>query len=90
MSILVGHLNKLYSHRKQLEKSRRETENVLRTLEKEANRLHDQARVAEEKAQQTIANEEVARAYLQTRQEALERASAVQERRIICAKIFDG
>jgi prefoldin subunit 5 len=77
---IVGHLNKLYSHRKQLEKSRQETENVLQTLEKEASRLQDQARVAEEKAQQTIADEEVARAYLQTRQETLERASAVQER----------
>jgi DNA repair ATPase RecN len=77
---IVGHLNKLYSHRKQLQKSRQETENVLQRLEKEASRLQDQARVAEEKAQQTIADEEVARAYLQTRQEALERASAVQER----------
>ena len=77
---IVGHLNKLYSHRKQLEQSRQETENVLGTLEKEASRLQDQAVVAEEKAQQTIANEEVARDYLQTRQEALERASAVQER----------
>jgi hypothetical protein len=77
---IVGHLNKLYSHRKQLKQSRQETENVLQTLEKEANRLQEQARVAEEKAQQTIANEGVARAYLQTRLEALERASEVQER----------
>ncbi len=77
---IVGQLNKLYSRRKQLEDSRQETENVLRTLEKEASRLDDQARFAEEKAQQTIANEEVARAYLQTKQEAVERARAVQER----------
>jgi hypothetical protein len=77
---IVSHLNKLYSHRKQLEQSRRETETVLQTLEKEAGRLQDQARTAGEKAQQTIASEEVARAYLQTRQEALERAWAAQER----------
>jgi DNA repair ATPase RecN len=77
---IVGQLNKLYSHRKQLEQSRQETENVLQTLEKETGRLEDQARVAEEKAQQTIANEGIARVYLKTRQEALERASAVQER----------
>lgn len=77
---IVSHLNKLYSHRKQLEQSRQETETVLQTLEKEAGRLQDQARTAGEKAQQTIASEEVARAYLQTRQEALERSRAVQER----------
>lgn len=77
---IVGLLNKLYSRRKQLEDSRQETENVLQTLEKEASRLDDKARVAEEKAQETIANEEVARAYLKTKQEAVERARAVQER----------
>ena len=77
---IVSHLNKLYSHRKQLEQSRQETETVLQTLEKEAVRLQDQARTAGERAQQTIASEEVARAYLKTRQEALERARVVQER----------
>lgn len=77
---IVGQLNKLYSHRKELEKSHQETETVLQALEKEASRLQDQARVAEEQAQQTIADEDVARAYLQTRQAALERTSAVQGR----------
>lgn len=77
---IVGQLNKLYSHRKQLEKSRLETENVLRALEKEVLRLQSQAKDAEEKAKHTIANEESARAYLITRQEALEHAGALEVR----------
>lgn len=77
---IVNSLNRLYTHRKQLENARRETEEVLRTLEKEASRLTEQAKNAESKAQQALDHEEAARAYLDTRQTALERANAVQGR----------
>jgi len=75
---IVNSLNQLYTHRKQLENARQETENVLQTLEKEATRLAEQAKSAQTKAQQAIDNENAARAYLDARQKALERASSVQ------------
>jgi DNA repair exonuclease SbcCD ATPase subunit len=77
---IVNSLNQLYTHRKQLEDARQETEKVLQTLESEAARLMEQANVAETKAQQAIDNENAARAYLDTRQKALERANAIQTR----------
>lgn len=77
---IVSSLNQLYGHRKQLENARQETQSVLQTLEKEADRLAEQAKTAESKAQQAIDNEDAARAYLDTRQKALERVDAVQER----------
>ena len=77
---IVNSLNQLYTHRKQLENARRETEDVLRTLEGEATRLAEQAKTAQSKAQQAIDREDAARAYLDTRQKALERANALQER----------
>lgn len=77
---IVSSLNQLYTHRKQLENARQETENVLQTLEREADRLAEQAKTAETKARQAIDNESAARAYLETRQKALERAHAVQTR----------
>ena len=77
---IVNSLNQLYTHRKQLEETRQETEKVLQTLESEAARLIEQANTAETKAQQAIDNENAARAYLDTRQKALERANAIQTR----------
>jgi chromosome segregation ATPase len=77
---IVSSLNQLYTHRKQLENARRETEDVLRTLEKEATRLAEQAKTAESKAHLAIDYEGAARAYLETRQKALERANVVQGR----------
>jgi chromosome segregation ATPase len=77
---IVGSLNQLYTHRKQLENARLETEDVLQTLEKEASRLAEQAKTAESKAQQAIDHEDAVRAYLEARQKALERANAVRER----------
>jgi DNA repair exonuclease SbcCD ATPase subunit len=77
---IVSDLNQLYSHRKQLESARQETETVLQTLENEAARLAEQVKSAESKAKQAIDNEDAARAYLNTRQKALERADIVQER----------
>lgn len=77
---IVNSLNQLYTHRKQLNDAHKEAENVLQTLEREADRLAEQAKTAETKAQQAINNESAARAYLDTRQKALERASTVQTR----------
>ena len=77
---IVSSLNQLYTHRKQLESARQDTENVLNTLEQEVERLGEQAKTAQDKAQQAIDNEAAARAYLDTRQKALERLNAVQER----------
>lgn len=77
---IVSSLNQLYTHRKQLESARQDTENVLNTLEQEVERLGGQAKTAQDKAQQAIDNEAAARAYLDTRQKALERLDAVQER----------
>ena len=77
---IVNGLNQLYSRRKQLENARRETQEVLESLEKEATRLAEQARTAETRARQAIDNEEAARAYLDTRQKALDRVASVQER----------
>ncbi|MEA3439472.1 MAG: hypothetical protein U9R58_04240 [Chloroflexota bacterium] len=77
---IVSDLNQLYSHRKRLEAARQETQGVLDTLEKDASRLNEQAKTAEEKAQKAIANEDVSRSYLQTRQEALERVATLKNR----------
>jgi prefoldin subunit 5 len=77
---IVNGLNQLYSRRKQLENARQDTEEVLASLEKEAARLAEQAKTAETEAKKAIDNEEVARAYLDTRQKALDRAASVQER----------
>lgn len=77
---IVNGLNQLYARRKQLENARRDTEEVLGSLEKEADRLSEQAKTAETEAKKSIDNEEVARAYLDTRQKALDRAASVQER----------
>ena len=77
---MVNDLNQLYSRRKQLENARQDTEEVLASLEKEAARLAEQAKTAETEAKKAIDNEEVARAYLDTRQKALDRAASVQER----------
>lgn len=77
---IVSDLNQLYSHRKRLEAARQETQSVLVTLEKDASRLKEQAKTAEEKAQKAIVNEDVSRSYLQTRQEALERVATLKNR----------
>lgn len=77
---IVNNLNQLYSHRKRLEAARQETESVLNTLKKDTSRLNEQAKTAEEKAQKAIANEDVSRSYLQTRQEALERVATLNNR----------
>jgi len=77
---MVNGLNQLYSRRKQLENAHQDTEEVLASLEKEADRLAEQAKTAETEAKKAIDNEEVARAYLDTRQKALDRAASVQER----------
>ena len=77
---IVSSLNQLYTHRKQLESARQNTENVLKTLQQEVERLGEQAKTSQDKAQQALDNETAARAYLDTRQKALERLDAVQER----------
>jgi phage shock protein A len=49
-------------------------------LEVDAARLRQQAKSAAEKAQLALADEATARAYLETKQEALERADTLDQR----------
>lgn len=78
---IVRALNRLYQHRTRLEASQRETERVLEKLEADAARLRQQAETAAEKAKAVADTDEAsARAYLEVRQEALDRVSALEER----------
>ncbi len=77
---IVNSLNQLYTHRTRLDQARQETESVLQSLETDLARLQEQAKAAEEKAQGTLPDEATARAYLETKQEALERAQTLQDR----------
>ncbi len=77
---IVSSLNRLYTHRTQLEKSRTETEQVLQTLEGEMNRLQEQAQEADKQAQLRLPDEGRAREYLQVKQQVLERVQTLEER----------
>ncbi|NOX61646.1 MAG: hypothetical protein GXP42_06840 [Chloroflexi bacterium] len=78
---IVRALNRLYQHRTRLEASQRETEQVLERLEADAARLRQQAETAAEKAKAVADTDEAsARAYLEVRQEALDRVQALEER----------
>jgi len=78
---IVRSLNRLYTHRSQLETAQQESEQVLQQLEADAARLRQQAEVAEERATQVASSDEgAARAYLSTRQEALDRVRTLEER----------
>ncbi|MCL7453081.1 MAG: hypothetical protein M8467_08525 [Anaerolineae bacterium] len=77
---IVRSLNRLYGHRSQLENAQAETEEVLERLEADLRRLQEQASEAEEKAQLALPDEERARAYLATKQEAVDRANTLEGR----------
>jgi prefoldin subunit 5 len=77
---IVNSLNQLYTHRTRLDQARQETASVLQSLEKDLARLQEQAKAAGEKAERALPDEATARAYLETKQEALERAQNLQER----------
>ena len=77
---VVSGLNRLYQHRSRLEAAQVEAEQVLEKLEADAARLRQQAETAADKAQLALSDEATARAYLETRQEALERADALNQR----------
>lgn len=77
---IVNSLNRLYRHRTRLEEAHTQTEQVLQRLEGDVTRLHEQAEAAEEKAQLVLPDEEKARAYLETKQKALDRVKALEER----------
>jgi prefoldin subunit 5 len=77
---IVNNLNQLYTHRTRLDQARQETESVLQNLEKDLARLQEQAKAAGEKAERALPDEATTRAYLETKQEALERAQTLQER----------
>lgn len=77
---IVTSLNKLYRHRSRLETAQAESEAVLDRLETDAAKLHEQAETAAEKAELALPNEEAARAYLETRQQAQERADELEQR----------
>lgn len=77
---IVSGLNRLYQHRSRLEAARAESEQVLEKLEVDAARLRQQAKSAAEKAQLALSDEATARAYLETKQEALERADTLDQR----------
>ncbi|HID54509.1 MAG TPA: hypothetical protein EYP41_21025 [Anaerolineae bacterium] len=77
---IVRSLNRLYEHRAKLEAARAESEQVLDKLEADVTRLRQQADTAAAKAEAAINNDAAARAYLATRQEALDRAATLEER----------
>ena len=77
---IVSSLNRLYRHRTRLESTRDETTQVLQRLETDVARFREQADAAEEKAQIALPDEEKARAFLETRQEALDRVDSLEER----------
>jgi len=78
---IVRSLNRLYTHRSQLEAAQQESEQVLQQLEADAARLRQQAEEATTRAAQVADSDEAtARAYLSTRQEALDRVHALEER----------
>lgn len=67
-------------HYDELEAARNESEQVLDKLEAGVIRLRQQADTAAAKAEAAINDEKSARAYLSTRQEALDRAATLEER----------
>lgn len=77
---IVNDLNRLYRHRTRLENTRTETEQVLERLVADVARLSEQAEAAEEKAQLALPDEEMARAFLETKQVTLDRISALEDR----------
>lgn len=77
---IVLSLNQLYSHRKRLEEARAETGQVLQRLEADVTRLREQAKVAGEKAQRALPEEEKARAILETKETTLDRVAALEKR----------
>lgn len=77
---IVSALNRLYSHRTRLQEKQAETEMVLERLEADLERLGDQADAAAEKARLAMPDETVARAYLETKQEAEARMATLEER----------
>ena len=77
---IVRSLNRLYEHRSKLEAARAESEQVLDKLEADVARLRQQADTAAAQAEAAIGNDTAARAYLATRQEALDRAATLEER----------
>lgn len=78
---IVRSLNKLYTHRSTIEKSRKENEEILKRLEADAARLREQAESARQKADAIADSDEAsARSYLAVRQDALERIAVLEER----------
>jgi prefoldin subunit 5 len=77
---IVRSLNRLYEHRTKLDAARAGSEQVLNKLETDVARLRQQAGTAAAKAEAAIGDEKSARAYLATRQEALDRAATLEER----------
>jgi DNA repair exonuclease SbcCD ATPase subunit len=77
---IITSLNKLYRHRSRLETAQAETETVLERLETDAAKLHEQAETAAEKAELALPNETTARAYLETKQQALARVDELEKR----------
>ena len=77
---IVRSLNRLYSHRRQLEEARVETGDVLQKLEADVARMRDQVKAAEEKAELALPDEEKARAFLKTKEKLLDRVAALEER----------
>jgi prefoldin subunit 5 len=77
---IVSSLNRLYTHRSQLEQARTETEQVLQKLEADVTRLRAQAQTAEAQAQQALQDEVRAREYLEVKQDILDRVQVLEER----------
>lgn len=77
---IVRALNRLYSHRTRLDEQQVETEQVLERLEADMERLRGQAETAAGKAQLAMPDETVARAYLETKQEAEARIATLEAR----------
>lgn len=77
---IVNDLNRLYRHRTRLEDTGTQTEQVLERLEADVSRLSEQAEAAEEKARLALPDEEMARTFLETKRETLDRISALEDR----------
>ncbi len=78
---IVRSLNKLYTHRSTIQKSRKENEEILKRLEADAARLREQAESARQRAEAIADTDEAsARSYLAVRQDALDRIAVLEER----------
>ena len=77
---IVRELNKLYRHRERLEEAEAESQDVLERLQAEARRRREQVETATERAREALPDEDAARRYLETRQEAEERLATLEKR----------